>query len=180
MPTMTLQRVYERVIRAMTEELEVRPADDGGYWVYNPATCGTYRVQGETCTCLDYQYRCAAANVACKHVLPVAEWLANLDMTEVRRHLAESDDREVETLPDPEAVFAAAIPDPSWVTGDCPECGGPMVHNVYHQGGRGDVVYEECWHALTARQATPLSGSGQDRPSPGCSYRTVVDPMAHR
>lgn len=40
-------------------------------------------------------------------------------------------------------------PDAEWVCGDCPNCGGPTVRNTRHLGGRGDVVYEECWRSLT-------------------------------
>jgi hypothetical protein len=43
---------------------------------------------------------------------------------------------------------ARAGPDSSWVRGDCPECGAPVVSNAYWQGGRGYVILWECWEAL--------------------------------
>lgn len=39
---------------------------------------------------------------------------------------------------------------PSWLAGACPLCGGPMVRNEYHLGGRGYLTRTQCWWSLRA------------------------------
>lgn len=39
-------------------------------------------------------------------------------------------------------------PEPAWLRGTCPLCGGPLVSNTYYVGGKGYCVYLECWKAL--------------------------------
>lgn len=50
-------------------------------------------------------------------------------------------------------------PDPEWLCGVCPACGSDCVSNCYYLGGRGYLVFVECWEAL-----------GE---SPRCHYRHV-------
>jgi len=51
-------------------------------------------------------------------------------------------------------------PNPEWVRGRCPDCGGSLVSNLYYIGGRGYVVRWECWEAL--------------RPTPTCAYKVIL------
>jgi hypothetical protein len=53
-------------------------------------------------------------------------------------------------------------PDPAWVKGRCPVCGGDVVSNTYYVGGRGYFLRLECWNSL-----------GSDR-EPTCDYRKVL------
>lgn len=48
-------------------------------------------------------------------------------------------------------------PDAAWVRSTCPLCGEAVISNTYHIGGRGYVIFWECWAAL-----------GE---APGCDYR---------
>lgn len=40
------------------------------------------------------------------------------------------------------------LPDPSFIRGKCPKCGGDLVSNLYYIGGRGYVLRYECWGSL--------------------------------
>ncbi len=53
-----------------------------------------------------------------------------------------------------------AEPKPEWVRGECPQCGQPVVSNMYYVGGRGYLVIWECWHSLGEK--------------PTCTYRKVL------
>lgn len=47
-----------------------------------------------------------------------------------------------------EDTATALMPDPEWVRGTCPDCGGPVVSNLYYVGGKGYITRWECWHSL--------------------------------
>ena len=51
-------------------------------------------------------------------------------------------------------------PRSEWVRGTCPQCGDELVSNCYYVGGRGYLVYWECWSSL-----------GEN---PSCAYRKVI------
>ena len=51
-------------------------------------------------------------------------------------------------------------PNPEWVRGVCPQCGDDLVSNWYYVGGRGYLLYWECWRSLGA--------------NPTCCYRKVI------
>lgn len=51
-------------------------------------------------------------------------------------------------------------PDPQWVNGTCPCCGEDTVSNAYYVGGKGYLLFVECWASLGEQ--------------PTCSYRQVV------
>ena len=51
-------------------------------------------------------------------------------------------------------------PDPEWVRGTCPKCGDSLISNCYYAGGRGYIIYWQCWAALTQ--------------FPTCDYRRAV------
>ena len=51
-------------------------------------------------------------------------------------------------VPDPRVQLGAG-PRPEWVVGTCPLCGGPLVRNNYYVGGKGLMLIEECWGALS-------------------------------
>lgn len=54
----------------------------------------------------------------------------------------------------------AERPNPEWVRGECPVCGEVCVSNAYYVGGRGYLLYVECWAGLGV--------------SPTCDYRRQV------
>jgi hypothetical protein len=60
------------------------------------------------------------------------------------------------------AAPSSEQPDPAWVQGACPLCGGPTVSNTYYVGGKGYCLFLECWHAL---------GPVEEQT---CSYRRVI------
>ena len=39
-------------------------------------------------------------------------------------------------------------PDPDWKRGTCPLCGDDLISNAYYVGGRGYIVFWECWSSL--------------------------------
>lgn len=39
-------------------------------------------------------------------------------------------------------------PDPEWVRGECVICGEDLVSNAYYTGGRGYLIFIECWGSL--------------------------------
>jgi hypothetical protein len=63
-----------RVARAFAEEMIWTKAPNG--WVANTASGGTYLVTEKgTCTCGDYQWRCAGTLLRCKHGVQLAHHL---------------------------------------------------------------------------------------------------------
>jgi len=42
----------------------------------------------------------------------------------------------------------AERPDPEWVRSSCPLCGEDVVSNAYYVGGKGYLIFWECWAAL--------------------------------
>ena len=147
---MTVEQCNDRMTRAMATPWEIGETDSGTYWIYNPDTAGFYTVRNGRCNCPDYLYRCWQDDAPCKHVIAVEAWAEEREDTSSADVTA---DEEV-----------TASPDPEWIVGDCPECGGPVVQNVYYRGGRGIEVYRECWLALT----------GPDRPPANCHYRGIL------
>lgn len=51
-------------------------------------------------------------------------------------------------------------PNPDWIRGVCPDCGGLLVSNYYYQGGKGYICVWECWDSLGEH--------------PCCQYREFV------
>lgn len=51
-------------------------------------------------------------------------------------------------------------PRPEWIRGKCPECGEDLVSNCYYVGGRGYLIFWECWSSLGNK--------------PSCNYRKVL------
>ena len=52
-------------------------------------------------------------------------------------------------LPRPGVPQYAPQPRKEWVVGTCPLCGSPVVRNSYYVGGKGYLLVEECWEALS-------------------------------
>lgn len=51
-------------------------------------------------------------------------------------------------------------PDPEWCRGPCPVCGEVTVSNAYYCGGKGYLIFVECWGSL-----------GE---APTCDYRRLL------
>lgn len=51
-------------------------------------------------------------------------------------------------------------PDPEWLRGECPRCGGDLVSICRYVTGRGYLLVWECWGALLEQ--------------PTCSYRRTL------
>lgn len=51
-------------------------------------------------------------------------------------------------------------PDPDWVRGKCPHCGGLLVSNAYYISGKGYYIAWECWNSLGEAKS--------------CDYRRVL------
>jgi predicted nucleic acid-binding Zn finger protein len=63
-----MREQFKRGVRAMFEGAEFMLIQDGAtFYVNNPATHETYTVEHGQCTCRDFQYRCAANGLHCKH-----------------------------------------------------------------------------------------------------------------
>lgn len=56
----------------------------------------------------------------------------------------------------------AARPEVDWIRGECPECGEHLVSNCYFVGGKGYLIFLECWASL---------GDPSERT---CDYRKVL------
>ena len=65
-----LQR--ERVERGVTEEFGIVMDSSGEFaHVFSSRTGTFYRTSEQECSCKDFQYRCAAKGLACKHMVAV-------------------------------------------------------------------------------------------------------------
>ncbi|HEY9015480.1 MAG TPA: hypothetical protein VIM84_10510 [Gemmatimonadales bacterium] len=114
---------------------------DGESWWYS-ASLGD-ETHTPKCECPHHVNRLAGTCLPCKH------------LTRVHRYLDERDRQQV-SGPDP----TQEQPDPAWVRGACPACGGVLVANCYYSPGRGYLMVHQCWESLAAY--------------PRCSYRRVI------
>ncbi len=48
-------------------------------------------------------------------------------------------------------------PDPAWVRGTCPDCGGQLVSNCHYVGNRGYIITHECWESLKDKSSCNYS-----------------------
>jgi hypothetical protein len=55
---------------------------------------------------------------------------------------------EAQHISGPARKTEREMPDPSWVRGECPHCGEPVVSNAWYVGGRGYLIKLHCWNAL--------------------------------
>ncbi len=119
----------------------------GAIQCHNETNGTSYTIRDGRCSCPDYVHRCEPKGERCKH-------LVALDRTREQAYDVVGDGH----LP----ADDIDQPDPSWVRGACPHCGGPVVSNSWYIGGRGYIVTLDCWNRL---------GSHKE---PTCNYRRVL------
>lgn len=132
---------------APADPIEVREID-GQLYASSPHE-GWYAVSlGDeshcpTCECRWHEKKLRGTRVFCKHLHAAARFRRRKE-----RELVSGIERRQE------------VPDPEWVRGTCPACGGAVVCNAYYVGGRGYVLLWECWESLGEK--------------PLCDYRKVL------
>lgn len=98
MDILTLSDSPAQAIRARraceeTFSFAPHPAGEGHFWCFSHATGKSYRVSAKSCTCKDFEWRCAGTRERCKHQLG----LLNLDPQSMPQGVARDAD-EVQML----------------------------------------------------------------------------------